>query len=352
MRETTVTKDVFKEYFRSLIEKTASGEIKDTDIIVEISSFLKKNYGNMTPDMKALTDKIIDTSVEIFDQAIKTSPDTKETRAIKKLLRTMKRSLPSAQSLIMDMEGKSEIADPVIKETRVFFEKYFQVFLDALYDISIEQTQSGTTSYAILSILFSFVDELIAGFHMAQHAYINQAYTHIRSVLEGLNMIQLFLKDSSFADLWVSNEEKRKRNELSPWAVRKKLGIKEDPIYRFLSTYGPHPTFDYVKSKSARKASLSSNGNSEIHFFLGGTRLIRHIREANFNCILALQLALSIVGKAFPDRLHLEDYTETLKNAASDWKNYLLQHIQFYKDTELDVNDFELLLQMFGHLIH
>ena len=157
MSETMVTRDVFKEYFRSLIEKAASDEIKVTDIIVEVSSFMKKNYENMTPDMTARTDKIIDSSIEVFDQAIKTSPDTKETRAIKKLLRTMKRSLPSAQSLIMSMECRSEIADPVVKETRVFFEKYFQVFLDAVYDITIEQTQSGTTSYAILSIFFSLI---------------------------------------------------------------------------------------------------------------------------------------------------------------------------------------------------
>jgi hypothetical protein len=163
-------------------------------------------------------------------------------------------------------------------------------------------------------------------------------------------LIQLFLKNPSFADLWHSDDKKRKKQQLSPAAVRTKLGIKDDPIYRFLSTYGPHTTFDYVRSKSARKAGLPSEGNPEIHFFLGGTRLTGHILGAHFVCILALLMALSLVGKAFPDRLHLDDYVESLKNAASEWKSYMLRRIEFFKEAGQDTSELEAYLQTLHHL--
>lgn len=350
MGETKVTRGVFQDNVKSLLEKAASSGGEPTDIVVEVLSFLRDNYSNMTPEMEALADKIIDASIESADQAMKTAPDTKETRAAKLLLRTLKQGLPSAQSLIMSMERRLEIADPIVTEPRVVFEKYFQAFLDAVYDVSIERTQSGTTSFAILGILFSCVDELVAGFHLAQHAYVNQAHTHIRSVFESLNMVQLFLNDPSYADLWCSDEKKRIKQKLSPAAVRDKLGIKDDLIYRFLSTYGPHPTFEYVRSKSARKAGLSAGGKPEIHFFLGGTRITGHILSANFNCILALLMALSLVGKAFPDSLHQEDYMEILKNAASDWKSYLLRCIEFFKEAGQDTSEIEAYLKTLDYL--
>jgi hypothetical protein len=61
-------------------------------------------------------------------------------------------------------------------------------------------------------------------------------------------------------------------------------------------------------------------------------------------------MALSLVGKAFPDRLHLEDYMEILKNVASDWKSYLLRCIEFFKEAGQDTSEIELYLQTLDDL--
>jgi hypothetical protein len=45
------------------------------------------------------------------------------------------------------------------------------------------------------------IDELVTAFHLAQHGFANQAYTHTRTVFESLNLVELFVKDASFADL-------------------------------------------------------------------------------------------------------------------------------------------------------
>jgi hypothetical protein len=351
MGKMEITKEAFQGHIASLVEKAASEGHDPTDIVVNIFSFLRDNYEYMTPDMKIVADKIIDGSIEVADQATKAAPDSRETRAAKKKLRLIKQNLPSAQGLVMSIEHKSEIADPIVTETRVLFEKYFQMLLDAIYDISVEHTHSGVSSYATLSMFFSFVDELVAGFHLAQHAYANQSYTHSRSVLEGCNLIRLFLKDPSFAVLWDSDDLKAKKKKLSPGAVRKELGIQDDPIYRFLSTYGPHTTADYVKSKTSMKDRLSEKGNPAIEFFIGGTRRVEHIRGANFNCILPLFMALDLVPKAFPNHLHLDDYMEMLKDSARDFKAYFLHSLELYKEAGRDTSDVEVILRMFDELV-
>ena len=117
-------------------------------------------------------------------------------------------------------------------------------------------------------MLFSCVHELVVCFHLAQHGYINQAYTHIRTVFESLNRVELFVRDESYASLWCSDDERTKKRELSPVAVRSKLGVKGDPLYAFFSAHGPHVTWEYVQSKSARKREASEKENPEIVFFL------------------------------------------------------------------------------------
>jgi hypothetical protein len=119
---------------RDSFEKTASDPEKLQGLSVQVIQFLFKNYLNMTTEIQEITDKTIDASIEVIDSSLKNVPDTEEYRAVKRQLRTLKQCLPSAASLIADLEQKSEIKEPFIDETCVIFEKYFQVFLDAVYD--------------------------------------------------------------------------------------------------------------------------------------------------------------------------------------------------------------------------
>jgi hypothetical protein len=337
-----ITKEAYHKYLKSLFQNAASsGADAISKAPVEALGFLAKNYLNLTREMQEIADKIFDGCLEGVGSVIKEAPDTTETRHAKRLLRSLKHELPSAPGLIIALESKAEIKDPILKETRDLFEKYFQLYLDFLYDVTVEESHRGKASFAKLSMLFSCVDELVVCFHLAQHGCINQAYTHIRTVFESLNKVELFIRDESYAELWCSDDEKRKKRELSPVVVRTKLGVKDDPLYAFFSTHGPHVTWEYVQSKSARKSKASEKGNPEIVFFLGGTKIVVHLLAANVGCIMALFSTLLNVGKAFPDRVHDQDYLKTVEGFLKEFRGYLKRYVEFFKKVGLDTEDIE-----------
>jgi hypothetical protein len=336
-----ITKKVYRKFLESLLENSVPGPEIGGKIILEIISFLGKNYENMDEEMQKITDGVFSGFQEQAEIFLKEAPDVAETREAKRLLRSMKHELPTAKGLIAVMESKAEIKEPIVLETRNLFEKHFQSFLDVLYDISVEESHKGEASFAKLSLLFSCVDELVTGFHLAQRAYSNQAYSHIRTVLESLNKIELFVRDESYAKLWLSNDEKEKFKKLRPKAVRDKLGIKKDELYGFLSVYGTHVTSEYVHSKSGRYVKVSESGNPEIVFFISGTKYTSHILTANLNCLVALSLALVYVGKAFPHNVHSEDYSRILGRLSQDLREYMGRYIGFFKKTGFDIQEIE-----------
>ena len=61
-------------------------------------------------------------------------------------------------------------------------------------------------------------------------------------------------------------------------------------------------------------------------------------------------MALPLVAKTFPDRLPLDDFTETLKNAAAEWKNYTLRYLGFFEEAGQDTSELEASLQALDHL--
>jgi hypothetical protein len=340
-----ITKEEYHKYLESLFQNAASsGADAISQATLEALGYLAKNYLNLTREMQEIADKIFDGCIKDVGSVIKEAPDTTETRHAKRLLRTLKHELPSASGLIIAIESKAEIKEPILIETRDLFEKYFQLYLDVLYDVSVEESHRGQASFAKLSMLFSCVDELVVCFHLAQHGYINQAYTHIRTVFESLNMVELFVRDESYAELWCSDDEKRKKRELSPVAVRTKLGVKEDPLYAFFSAHGPHVTWEYVQSKSARKREASEKINPEIVFFLGGTKIVVHLLAANVGCVMALFTALLNIGKAFPDRVHAKDYPEIVRGFVKEFREYVKRYVEFFKEAGLDTEDIEAYL--------
>ncbi len=340
-----ITKEEYDQYLEALFRNAApKGTEAISQATAEALNFLSTNYLNLNNELQEIADKIFDGCIEHFDSALQGAPESAETRKAKRLLRTLKRELPSACGLIMGIESKADIKEPIVIETRNLFEKYFQLFLDVLYDVSVEKTNRGQASFAKLSMLFSCVDELVACFHLAQHGYINQAYTHVRTIFESLNKIELFIKDEYFAELWCSQDERKKKQELSPYAVRTKLGVKEDPLYSFFSVHGPHVTFEYIKAKSGKKLEVSDKGNPQIEFFLGGTRIIVHLLMANFGCIMALFGALLYLGKAFPDRVHDQDYPDIVEGFLNEFREYSKRYVKFFKEAGIDTEDIETYL--------
>lgn len=341
-----ITKEEYSKYADSLTTNIKSQSPEDLSKIgLQLFQFLLKNYSNLDAEMKVLTDKIMDECKKApFEDILKKAPDNVETRKARRLFRVIKHELPSASGLVLALESKSIILEPVILETKRLFEEHFQHFLDYLYEVSYEDSHSGHPSFAKLSMLFSIVDELLAAFHMAQHAYINQAYSHIRTVFESINLIELFIQDETYAELWFSSNEQAKKKKLTPVAVRIALGIKEDPLYKFFSVHGTHVTKYYVQSRSSMSKKLSNKGNPQIRFSIGGTRDIPHQLWANVGCVLALAVALIQLGKSFPTRVHNQDFQNMIITFTKDFIEYLNSYVRFLQDAGINIEEIKIYL--------
>lgn len=337
-----ITKEVAHKYLISLLDSAGSEPEKVTAVIFDFYLYLTKNYDSLEPDLQKDADKMFNDLTEQVGVVLNKQPDTPEMRQMRRLHKSVEKNLPTAKTLMMTLEAPSSLKDEIVVETREFFEKYCQASMDFLFEIMEEQFK-GSTPFACVSLLLSCIDELVCALQMAQHAYVNQSYSHIRTVFESLNLVYLFIKEPAYAELWCSDKKedrKRKKEELKPVNVRQKLGIDKDPLYAFLSAHGTHVSFEYVQAKSFKKADVEKN-TPTISFCLAGTRSLRHIYMANLGCVLALGQVLLCVGKAFRKRVHDEDYPLAVINYAIDFRKYILGFLNVFKEAGADVSEVE-----------
>jgi hypothetical protein len=150
-----ISKVECQRYLKTLLEKIKSKEPDElSKVLMEYLHFLAINYENLDPEMQQITDKIMETSIDNVGSALKEAPDTSEVRKGKRLYRNLKKNLPSAKSLIMSMESPIAMKGKFIKDTKVFFEKYCQVLIDALYDI-MDSSFKGIPSFAMKHLLIN-----------------------------------------------------------------------------------------------------------------------------------------------------------------------------------------------------
>lgn len=324
-REAGISKEECQEYLRNLItDAVPKGYEAVSNATGLFLQYLAQNYVYLDSDAKELADKIFEESIIEAEKLIKPLPDNAENRDKRRKLGAIKKQFPSGKGLIATLTSESRDDLPLIIETKDFFNKYFQTLLDTLYDI-IESSMEGTASFAKSGLLFCSIDELLCSYHLAQRGYANQAYTHIRTILEIIDKIELFILDESYVGVWSSDDIKKKLKELKPSAVRKKLNKeKVDPVYSFFSAYGSHSTWEFVSSKSAYKAGTEEN-KPKVKFTLGGTQDKYHFIIANAFCAFALMQVLLQAGKAFENRIHEEDFSSVLIECIKDFEKYFIK---------------------------
>ena len=89
--------------------------------------------------------------------------------------------------LVIDsLDKKTWISQPLTNEAGQIFTKIGQTAYDWLHDIA----QNNNLEYldaVILGLFYSAIDELIVAFHLSQHSYAPQSFSHIRTVQEILD---------------------------------------------------------------------------------------------------------------------------------------------------------------------
>ena len=94
-------------------------------------------------------------------------------------------------------------------------------------------------AYAVLQNLSRALNDCLAGFHLAQHGFLNQSNNVVRTALEACDLAQLFGDHPDQAKKWFATE--KAHVEFKPSDVRRLLGKEPyDPIHGWLSETGSH----------------------------------------------------------------------------------------------------------------
>jgi hypothetical protein len=113
--------------------------------------------------------------------------------------------------------------DLLVDEAVLVLSKTLQCLFDILHDAT-QDSQDGPAKIAILGLSYWLFDELTVAQYLARRNYSTLAYTHLRSVMEILDKIELFTQKPENAELWTSGNESEIWTKLSPARVRELLG--------------------------------------------------------------------------------------------------------------------------------
>lgn len=326
------------------IVSTSYSSDQNVSIIQKFLEFCALNYNEFDEEAKRLCNQSLNGILKDIKLSLKTMPNGEEK---KKAVREMKKILnehADSKKLVEALERKSNNNPEFLIDARTFFINKLQILLDILCDAT-EQKSSGVADFSKLQLFYSCVYELVASFHLAQHCYINQSYTHLRTIIETLDKIKLFHYQSDMAELWASDDPKDrelKREELKPSSVRKKLGNKKgyDPLYSWFSEKGTHSTFNGLQSYSGMEKS-SSRDETQIIITLGGSGFKD---EAIHLLAFLLHVLVRVISEAiniYTKVLNVNETIKLLKTIGTDLKFYYERHyIDYFIENDDDRTQF------------
>lgn len=338
-----ITKQELQKRLKESLEEVQPRNVdKLKEKILQHMQFVLENYDNLSVDAQEVTDKMIETFQEQLGTALEKLPDSKEKRKLKRL-----HAGTLGKRFLIEEVIKSLDSSPVFKEKTS--QKFSRIFHDRLQNIADFQfdichnTLSGPALFSQMSLLGMCVDELIVILHLAQHHYTNQVYSHIRTVIENTDKMELFRIKPEWAVVWCSEDAEKIRKELSPSKVRKKLGqSKYDPLYGVFSVLGPHTSFRAVKTKTFRNSKSSSKGNPQIVQWLGGCPTEYHTMFVYSFSLYVLNLVLMQLIKSFGHFLNREEVNETLNQTKKEIVDYFKHDfLPCAKRCNLDVTELE-----------
>ena len=261
-----ITKDDWINYL-----KTIQGE-PDNQKTFKMLQYGSQNYDQLSPDVKTIIDNLFDSAEQIFIKAMASLPEGKEKRQCQRSHDRIKNRRFYVKHLLQSFEKPPALDISILEKSRKVFVDRLQNALDFMLDVT-KKTHKGEAEFAKLGLISLCINELLCARHLIEHHYITQAYAHIRTTNEILDKIELFHQKPEWAKLWASNDEKSILHELSPAAVREKLGNpRYDPIYSMFSSLGPHGTFKSVQTTSWSNIKPSEKGNTCITLCIGGVQ--------------------------------------------------------------------------------
>lgn len=321
-----ITKEGLRKHLEGLLTSVTRGDLQAiSQKMSEHLTYSIKHYDDLDQEAKKITDDFIEEIKKYNAQIIGQLPDGKMKRQMSRLHASSAGKYFDIETHINALESPPEKINDNLNECVRIFKEGLKYISDFIFDVT-QNTLSGSATFGQLSLIMICVNELIVTLHLLKHRYVNQAYSHIRTIFENLDKVELFRRKPEWAEVWAGKDEKKKWNELRPAEVRKKLGKnKYDPIYVLFSSLGPHGTFQAVQVQAARKVRVSEKRPS-FTFWIGGTPFEHNTVWVNAFGIYALYSVLLQLMRSFQKYLNAEEGEEILKRIFDELKHYITTH--------------------------
>ncbi len=278
------------------------------------------HYENATVDGKAYLDNWLAKFYEFLSTKLQDAPDGADTRKMKRMVALARKKHFEAKKFIDYFPTILEKEDLLVDEAVLVLGKTLQCLLDILHDAT-QDYQEGPTKIAILGLSYWLFDELTVAQYLARRNYSTLAYTHLRSVMEILDKIELFTKKPETSEIWASGDEHEIWKKLSPPRVRELLGRDSlDPIYRYFSEEGSHATFTAMRPRLREQSDVRET--PEIAIMIGGTKDSARQMSILIYCIQLGGQAIVMTERAFTDRLHDLDITNMVTQLTADTNKF------------------------------
>ena len=299
------------------------------------------HYENATVEGKAYFDNWLSKFYEIQSVMLRDAPDGAGVRKMKRMVALGRKKHFEAKKFIEYFPTILEKEDLLVDEAVCILGKTLQCLLDILHDAT-QESQEGPARIAILGLSYWLFDELTVAQYLARRNYSTLAYTHLRSVMEILDKIELFTKSPENADVWASGNEHEIWKKLSPPRVREKLGRNNlDPVYKYFSEEGSHATFTAMRPR-LRKRSGGTKETPEIAIMIGGMKDPARQMSILIYCIQLGGQAIVMTQKAFADRLHDLDITNMVTDLTSDTNVFYVHFLDSFDRSSLDMEPLKI----------
>lgn len=290
--------------------------------VIHFNTYVLSNYDKLTPQAQKKADELQEKMVRQLDDVVSKLPESLDKRRLKRLSRGAKGHRLFSQLHIKTLENPVESSSKLHVKSRELFVEHLQVIMDFYQDILESGTMRGVATFSRISLLAVSIDELLVAFHLSQRNFGGQAFSHIRTIYEAVDLIDLFNREPQWAELWTSEKPWQKVwDELSPSKVRLKLG-KENifkEIYSLMSGLGSHPSFEMMRARCRKTKGLSEKGNPIILVKIGGSSSSKEAVFSHFFLLLSVIMVMAAEIISFGDRLNTNEAESAMIKCCMDY---------------------------------
>jgi len=306
-----ITLKDFQGFTRDRIAEAIADPQQFPNKIREILNFAVDNEAVMDAEANAHFDRVMNTFADMFERGLAEVADSPEKRRTLRAIAGVKRQHHKAETFLKRLAMPLPVPVPLAELAKPIFLDTHQSVLDLLWDAT-RHSQEGVAQFATLGLLYWAFDELTVAYYLAERRYTTQAYAHLRTVNDLLDKAELFFQRPQWAALWGSDDKEKILKELSPGAVRKKLGKpKFDPVYGFFSELGTHGTYGAIRKRVTQTSK--KGGKTQVAMRIGGTPWDSEVEMSAACCIFTALSTLLTVSKIYGTRLNLKEVASILQ---------------------------------------